>query len=74
MNIAGTGAIDTPLDLDKIKPGSLKALNVLDSTRVNQQDPMINMDPIRPGFGLPEHYQISGEINLQNPPYKNIAF
>lgn len=50
---------DKPLDINKIKEGGLKFLNVIDRTRMNHSEVQPIMDPLNKNYGLPEFYMIN---------------
>lgn len=51
--------LSSPLNLDKIKKGSLKRLLVLDRMFISGQD-FNTTDPLRENYGLPEFYIVNG--------------
>ena len=48
-----------PLDINKIKPGSLRHIKVADRHRINhaQQQPVV--DPLDPNYGMPQFYRFN---------------
>lgn len=54
-------ALDTPLDLDMVMPGSFKGLIVLDRWSGISPGSDIVRDVSDPDFGLPEYYDISAD-------------
>jgi phage-related protein (TIGR01555 family) len=59
LGIDGAGPLDTPLDFDKVKKGSLKFLHVIDRHDLGI-DQINTTDPTRPNYRLPEFYRVTG--------------
>ncbi len=58
MNIEGTGEPHEPLDLNKVKEGSLKGLVVFDKEHASYQG-LNQTDPFADNFRMPEYYRLS---------------
>lgn len=57
IGLDGTGEMHEPLDVDRIRPGSLKWLTVLDRWHLLPEG--INpRNPMRAGWGKPQHYRV----------------
>jgi phage-related protein (TIGR01555 family) len=59
LGLDGTGPLDTPLDVTKVKKGALKFLHVLDRHDLGT-GPINTTDPTKANFRLPEFYRIIG--------------
>lgn len=59
LDIKSSGKMNTPLDLKRLKVNCINSLQVIDRTRLLGSG-MINMDPLSPCYGQPEHYMIAG--------------
>lgn len=59
LDLKGAGALDKPLNVDKLKPGCINNLHVVDRTRMLPVGE-INYDPMSPHYGMPEHYMLVG--------------
>lgn len=59
LDIKGTGKMDTPLDLNRLKKGCINSLQVVDRTRLLGTGG-INTNPLSPWYGQPEFYMIAG--------------
>lgn len=59
LDLKGTGALNTPLNLDKLKKGCIKSLRIIDRSRMYAAGPVI-LDALSPNYGLPEFYTLSG--------------
>lgn len=59
LDLKGTGALDTPLRLDKLKKGCIKSLRIIDRSRMYAAGPVV-LDALSPHYGLPEMYTLSG--------------
>jgi len=62
LDVKGAGKMDTPLDLDRLKKGCVKSLQVVDRTRLFGIGE-INTDPLSPEYGYPTYYQLGGDSN-----------
>jgi len=58
MNVEGTGEPWEPLNLDAVKPGSLKALTVYDSENAHYSK-INNLRPLEANFNKPETYRLT---------------
>ena len=54
------GALDRPLDLEAVLPGTFAGLYILDRWCGVTPEPGLVTDPSDPDFGLPEYYAITG--------------
>lgn len=61
MNIDDGQEPKEPLNLNAVKEGGLKWLNVLDRWTISSTNRLV-VDPMNPQFGLPEFYVISGHV------------
>lgn len=59
LDLKNTGALDTPLNLDKLKKGCIKSLRVIDRSRLFATGTMV-LDALSPHYGLPEFYKLAG--------------
>lgn len=59
LDLKKSGLLETPLDLDRLKPGCIRSLQVIDRTRLVPMG-MVDMDPLSPTYGYPEYYQLAG--------------
>jgi len=59
MGIDNAGPMDTPLNLDKVKKGSLKFLHVIDKNDIWVEQ-VNTTDPTKQNYRLPEFYSLSG--------------
>lgn len=61
MSIDDGGKPDEPLQIDRIKPGGLRHLKVIDRHMIHHSSVthQIIQDPMNENFGLPEFYQIN---------------
>lgn len=59
LDLKGAGALDKPLNVDKLKAGCINNLHVVDRTRMVPVGE-INYDPMNPHYGMPEHYMLVG--------------
>lgn len=50
---------DKPLDLSKIKEGSLRHIKAVDRGRINTAEQVPIADPLNPNYGYPEFYRIN---------------
>ena len=71
MGIDGTGSLDTPLDLDRVKPGSLKVLNVVERPliQIAQSDSNFTSfyNPTSNEYGEPEFFGFAnGAFRVHN--------
>lgn len=61
LDLKGAGALDKPLNIERLKPGCINSMQVVDRTRMVPVGE-INYDPLSPYYGMPEHYQLVGSI------------
>lgn len=59
LDLKGTGSLETPLNLDKLKKGCIKSLKVIDRSRMYAAGSIV-LDALSPNYGLPEFYTLSG--------------
>lgn len=59
LDLRGTGRADTPLNLNRLKPGCIRSLQVVDRTRLMPTG-TVEMDPMDPEYGYPQHYVLGG--------------
>jgi len=59
MSIDDGGQPNEPLEIDRIKPGGLRHIKVIDRHRLNHADVQIIANPLDPNFGFPESYRIN---------------
>lgn len=59
LDLKGSGKMDTPLDLKRLKVNCINSLQVIDRTRLMGSG-QINMDPLSACYGQPEFYMIAG--------------
>ena len=59
LDLKGSGKMNTPLDLKRLKPNCISSLQVIDRTRLMGSG-IVNMDPLSPCYGQPEFYTIAG--------------
>ena len=59
LDLKGTGKMETPLDLNRLKKGCINSLQVIDRTRLLGTGG-INTNPLSPCYGQPEFYMIAG--------------
>lgn len=59
LDLKGAGALDKPLNVDKLKAGCINNLIIVDRTRVVPIGE-INQDPLSPYYMMPEHLQLVG--------------
>lgn len=59
MDLKKAGKLETPLDYDRLKPGCINSLHIIDRTRLIPVG-MIDTDPLSPTYGSPEYYQLAG--------------
>lgn len=58
---------EEPVDLNKVKKGSLKHIKVIDRHRIDYNDQTITDNPLDPNFGRPEHYKLHGtSVRIHN--------
>jgi phage-related protein (TIGR01555 family) len=60
MGVDGAGKPDEPLELDKVQPGSLKFLRVLDKQFI-QPGEINTSDPLSESFLMPQTYRVGGK-------------
>jgi len=55
---------DQPLDMDRVRPGSLRHMKVVDRSMLYQDlSVALTLDPLDPNFGMPEHYRLQHSHN-----------
>lgn len=62
LDLKGSGKLDTPLNVGKLKAGCINSMQVVDRTRflpVGQVD----YNPMSPYYGMPSHYQLVGSTD-----------
>lgn len=59
LDLKNTGALSTPLNLDKLKKGCIKSLKIIDRSRMYAAGTIV-LDALSPHYGLPEYYTLSG--------------
>lgn len=59
LDLKNTGRMETPLDVDRLKPNCINTLQIIDRTRLLGTGG-INQDPLSPQYGQPEFYMIAG--------------
>ncbi|MGF6139048.1 DUF1073 domain-containing protein [Pseudomonas laurylsulfatiphila] len=59
LDLKGSGKMDTPLDLKRLKVNCINSFQVIDRTRLLGSG-VINQDPLSSSYGQPEHYMIAG--------------
>lgn len=59
LDLKKAGRMETPLDLERLKPNCINTLQVIDRTRLLGTGG-INQDPLSPNYGQPEFYMIAG--------------
>lgn len=64
MSIDDGGLPEEPLNIDRIKPGGLRHINVVDSHRLSVTEIEPIQDPLNVNFGMPEWYRFS-ETNVR---------
>lgn len=59
LDLKGSGALDQPLNLDRLRKGCINSLQVVDRVRLVPMG-VINTTPMSVNYGMPEHYQFVG--------------
>jgi len=59
LDIKGTGAIDKPLNIKRLKPNCIRSLQVIDRTRLFPVGE-VDYNPMSPNYGNPEQYILGG--------------
>jgi len=59
LDIKGAGALDKPLNVEKLKPGCINSIQVVDRTRMYPMGE-IDYNPMSPYYGMPQFYQMVG--------------
>lgn len=62
LDIKGSGPINTPLKLDKLKKGCVSSMQVVDRTRLVPMG-TIDTTPMSPNYGMPDFYQFVGNAS-----------
>lgn len=59
LDLKGTGAINKPLNLKRLKPNCIRSLQVIDRTRLFPVGE-VDYNPMSPNYGNPEQYILGG--------------
>lgn len=62
LDLKGSGALNTPLNLDRLKKGCISSFQVVDRTRLVPMG-TIDLTPMSPNYGMPEFYQFVGNAS-----------
>jgi phage-related protein (TIGR01555 family) len=62
IDVKGSGAMDTVLDIDRLGAGCIQSLQVIDRTRLFGAGE-VEVDPLSPRYGQPKFYMIAGSTD-----------